>query len=155
MSRFNMKKFLILCIGATLAIACNKDKFQTKPQIKVKSLSSEIVPLNSALRLVLEYTDKEGDLADSLIFVRQRLNIKGPKIDTIPLFIPSFPDTKEGEVQVDLRYADYLTFNLPAISIPGTGGQREADTLNLKFVVVDDAGNKSDTATTGVIVIRN
>jgi len=148
-----MKRIVVFSL-IVLAVACNKDKFQTKPQIKIKSFSSDVVALNQDLRVILEYTDKEGDVTDSVFMVRQRLNWRGPKRDTLEYKIPKFPDTMEGEIQLDLRYSFALTTGLPAITIPGSGGKKQADTLNLKFVVRDQAGNKSDTASKGVIVMR-
>ena len=69
--------------------------------------------------------------------------------------IPDFPASSTGEIDLVMDYTFGLTFGLDPINIPGTGGQqREPDTLNLKFVVQDKEGNKSDTAIANVIVIR-
>lgn len=149
-----MKRIFVFCSLAAIIIACSKDKFQTKPQIRIKSVSSEIVPPNSGLRVTLEFTDKEGDVSDSIFWVRQRLNKKSQDTIAAARPIPSFPNTSKGEIEVNFAYAFDLTSALPAISIPGTGSQKEPDTLRLKFVVKDKAGNKSDTASTDVIVIR-
>lgn len=151
-----MKKILAFCLVAAVIVACNKDKFQTKPQIKIKSASTEIVPRNSGLRVTLEFTDKEGDVTDSVLVVRERLNSKAPVVMPVsPYKIPSFPNSTKGEIELDLSYQSGLVFNINPIYIPGTNPQQfEPDTMNLKFVVRDHAGNKSDTATLGVIVIR-
>ena len=151
-----MKKILAICLALAVLVACNKDKFQTKPQIKIKSTNTDIVPQNGTLRVTLEFTDKEGDVSDSLLIVRERLNRKFPLVPApSPYKIPTFPSTSKGEIEVDLDYQSGLVFGINPIAIPGSDPkQYEPDTMNLKFVVRDLAGNKSDTASLGVIVIR-
>lgn len=152
-----MKKILISCLLIAAVVSCNKDKFQTKPQIKIKSTNYEgVVPQGGTLRVNLEFTDKEGDVSDSLWVIRERLNLKSPAVLTASSYkIPAFPNTSQGEMEVDLNYDFGLTFGIPAIRIPGSvPAQNEPDTMNLKFVVRDKAGNKSDTAVLGIIVNR-
>jgi hypothetical protein len=155
-----MKRIIAITLLAALIVACNKDKFQTKPQIKIKSVTPNIVPVNGTLSVILQFTDKEGDVSDSIIVVRERTNQKSPITPAIiNTPIPSFPNTSEGEIQVFMPYQTSQTAliaGIPSIPIPGTGNppQKEPDTLSLKFVVRDKAGNKSDTALTSVIVIR-
>jgi hypothetical protein len=151
-----MKKTLAFCFAVAVMVACNKDKFQTKPQIKIKSTNTDIVPVNGTLRVTLEFTDKEGDVSDSLLLVRERLNSKAPvRPAPSPYKLPTFPKSQEGEIEVDLDYQSGLIFGINPIVIPGTSPKRyEPDTMNLKFVVRDKGGNKSDTASLGVIVIR-
>jgi hypothetical protein len=60
----------VLTVLVLLALACNKDKFQTKPTISIKSMNTEFVPLNGTLVITLECTDKEGDVQDSVIIIR-------------------------------------------------------------------------------------
>lgn len=138
-------------------LACNKDKFQTKPQLKFKSKNTDVVEANTDLRITLEYTDKEGDVDDSLLVVRQRLNRRGPvTLPASPYPIPKFPDTNKGQFEITLGYQFGLVFGLSPLRIPGSNPARnEPDTLNLKFVARDKAGNKSDTLTlSDIIVIR-
>lgn len=151
-----MKRIIVLGIAAFVVFACSKDKFQTKPQITIKELSSDVVPANSALRVTLEFTDKEGDVTDTLYMVRERLNKRGYlQTGAVQYPIPDFPASSSGEIDVILDYTFGLTFGIDPILIAGTGGQqKEPDTLNLKFVVQDKEGNKSDTAVANVIVIR-
>jgi hypothetical protein len=138
-----MKRILVFCLIVAV-VSCNKDKFQTKPQIKIKSTNyEEVVPKTGTLRINLEFTDKEGDVSDSILIVRERLNLKSPAVlPALPYKIPAFPNNSQGEIQVDLDYDFGLTLGL------------SPDTMNLKFVVSDKAGNKSDTATLGIIVNR-
>jgi len=136
-------------------VSCNKDKFQTIPQLKFKSKNTDLVPLNGNLRVTLEYTDKEGDVDDSLIVVRQRLNRRGPlTLPASPYTIPAFTNTDKGEFEITLNYQFGLIFGIPALRIPGSNpAQNEPDTLTLKFVARDKAGNKSDTLTVSNIFV--
>ena len=139
---------------AVIFTACSKNKFETKPKIEVVSQSTDILPPGGAFRVNLEFFDKEGDVTDSIIVVRSRINKKNPVNLGYPLPIPPFPGATNGEFQLDLDYTGYITVAMSPIPIPGSGGKFEPDTLDLKFVLRDKAGNKSDTAQTRLIVIR-
>jgi|SRR6187551_3492825 len=145
---------LIIVLGM---ISCDKGKFETVPQLTLKSRNPEKEPveINDPLRLNIEYTDKEGDVSDSLFILRQRLNKNKPVTSPIsPYDIPTFPTIDKGEFEITLDYYKHLTLNLAASSIPGTG-KNEIDTLRLKIVARDKAGNKSDTLVVdNVYVIR-
>ena len=148
---------LIIVFGM---IACDKDKFQTVPQLTLRSIRPEppeaVDPVrNPNLRINIEYTDKEGDVSDSLFITRQRLNQKRPSTSAeSPYDIPTFPTMDKGEFEITLNYYTHLTFNLTPISIPGAS-KNEIDTLRLKIVAKDKAGNKSDTLVVdNVYVIR-
>ena len=71
-----MKRIIAITLLAAVIVACNKDKFQTKPQIKIKSVTPNIVPVNGTLSVILQFTDKQGDVSDSIIVVRERTNQK-------------------------------------------------------------------------------
>jgi hypothetical protein len=67
--------------------------------------------------------------------------------------MPEFPNTSKGDIQVTLSYALQLTQGFTAIPLPGN--QKQADTMNIKFVLKDRAKNLSDTAViSNVIIIR-
>jgi hypothetical protein len=150
-----MKQLIILGLGALIFTACDKDKFQTQPQLKIESLNYDFVPKNESLRVTLSFTDKEGDVDDTLYVVRTRLNQRGPYSDQTPFDykIPSFPDQQNGEIELNMSYGLDLTVNLPSIFVPGTT-DREPDTMALKFVLLDKGKNASDTAIANVIVER-
>jgi len=143
---------LIIALGM---IACDKDKFQTVPQLTLRSISPEVVGVGNNLQINVEYTDKEGDVSDSLFIIRQRLNKKRPVTSAeSPYDIPTFPTMGKGEFEITLGYYTHLTFNLTPIPIPGMS-KNEIDTLRLKIVAKDKAGNKSDTLVVdNVYVIR-
>lgn len=137
--------------------ACSKDDFETKPKISIKSVSPEFVPNKSDLRLRFEFRDKEGDVDDSLVMIRERLNVNGPDVSLpIAYDIPDFPDKNKGEFEVTIPFDFGLVFDLEPIRIINTSDQYERDTLRLKFVVKDKAKNVSDTAVVNrIIVDRN
>ncbi|MBE7172747.1 MAG: hypothetical protein INR73_19375 [Williamsia sp.] len=142
-----MKLFFLVAAAVVLLSACGKDPFQTVPQIKIKSLSSTVVPLNSNLQINLGFTDKEGDISEGrLIYQPIRLNKRPLQADIPPYNIdsttlPVFPKEIEGTMQVTLLYNNLHRSDL------------ENDTINIKFVVYDKAGHKSDTVTTDKIVV--
>jgi hypothetical protein len=144
----------ILVTGLVLA-ACKKDKFQTKPSLKLKSMNGNVVPAGASLMLEFEFTDKEGDVNDTIFVRKERINtIKTATVrDAFGLPVPSFPKNTQGTIQVLLDHSFYLT---SAINPPkDAAGKNMPDTLMLKFALKDRAGNVSDTVTAGpVIVLR-
>lgn len=152
-----MKGFLIILFGTmAVLVACDKDDFETKPKIEITSTSANVVPRNSDLRIDLRVTDKEGDVDDSVVVVRERLNERAadPRSRELRYKIPEFPDNNTVDMEVILDNSTALTLASPAIPIPGSQGEFEPDTLSLKFVVIDRAKNVSDTVSANVVVIR-
>lgn len=151
-----MKLRYILLIIVVIAFACNKDKITTKPHLKFKGTSpaDSIKASDGVLNIELDFTDKQGDVngADSLLRIMIfRQNIRKPPIPPIDTFyqrMPDFPNgTKEGTILAQLGYS-----SLNAIHI--IGGVEYPDTVILKFVLKDKAGNLSDTATSGIIIAK-
>lgn len=151
-----MKKYFGLFLLLGTLVACNKDKFETKPQLKLKSVNNNEVRYNGNLVVNLEFTDKEGDVNDSLFVIRERMNVRGPIVSfPTPFKIPNFPERNQGELQINFDFQTELVFGIPAIRIPGTvPSQYETDTLRLKFVARDKEGNLSDTLTVNDIFIE-
>jgi len=137
----------LFAIIVFVVVACGKDRFETIPKLKLKSRNTDIVAINGNLVLHIEYTDKEGDVSDSLLIVRERLNLRGTtQLPASPYGIPDFPPTDKGEFEVTLGYQFGLVFGLGPLRVPGSNPIRnEVDTLRLKIVARDRAGNKSDT----------
>jgi hypothetical protein len=150
-----MKKYFFSFLAFLIIAACNKDKFQTKPTLKITSDNPKTIPVGGTLSVTLEYTDKEGDVNDSLFIIRQRLNVRGRSTYVaLPYKIPDFPATDKGEIRVNLDYQLGLTLQIQPIRIPGSNPSRnEPDTLNLKFVVKDKAKNISDTVVLNNVIV--
>lgn len=153
-----MKQFLFFAGALLLLVACNKDKFQTKPQLKLVSVSSEEVPVNSDLKVVLQFTDKEGDVSDTMFITKQRLNthVETTVRDTMEFAIAEFPKSRKGEFEINLSYQNELISAQTPRRIPGSDPPKfEPDTLRIKFVAKDKGGNKSDSLIlNNIIVLR-
>jgi hypothetical protein len=143
-----MKKLVIIAVFFIALISCNKDRFQTKPQISIKSYNTKALERGKELIIKLDYTDKEGDLGGGrLVYIPKRLNRRpipngGTILDSASNFLAGdFPDTDKGELQLKLEYNALKT------------AAAENDTLIYRFVLVDKAGNKSDTISSDQFVI--
>jgi hypothetical protein len=148
-----MRLISVLMI-ALVFVACEKDKFTTKPQMRFKSVNATEISNNDVIVLTFDLTDKEGDFTDSLWFSK---TIKGCSngnfIDSTKLRIPEeFLKTKgmEGEIVITLTRP---LRGANVCFVPG-GGPRP-DTSIFKLWTVDKAGNQSDTAFTPEIIILN
>ena len=151
-----MKKLLTAGIVLVVLLACNKDKYQTKPQISLKSTSTNVVAANSGLQVVLSFTDKEGDISDTLYIKKLRLNktVVATLRDSLKYKIPDFPNYSKGEIDLALDYQNNLISAINPPPIPGSNPtQLQPDTILLKFWIHDKAGHVSDTVTTGQITV--
>lgn len=135
---------------------CSKDKFQTTPSLRIKSMNANLLrpTLDSRLTITYEYTDKEGDIAnDTLMYFPELLNKRrlsdpvGGKYFPIYESTPSFPKTSKGEIDLNL-YGGNLYRNL--VTRPG---EDKNDTIRIRTVLYDNANNKSDTSYSEKIVI--
>ena len=135
--------FLIL-----LGLGCTKDTFQSKPQLRINSLSSTVIPAGSDLQISMRLTDKEGDFVDTIWLKKTTTRCASSNfIDSFLYRIPvETPRTKnfDGEVLVTFTYAVELQ---PRCNKP--------DTAVFSFWMKDSKGNRSDTAKTQSIIIKN
>jgi hypothetical protein len=138
-----------------LITGCSKDKEETKPSIKVKSLSSQVIPVNSDLSINLEFTDKEGDL-ESIFVQKVRQNIRTTTTirDTFSLPVADFPKKSNGDLEMRLFYQLQLLSAERAPANPNSPTGYESDSLVIKLVLRDKAANASDTVTTDQIVVQ-
>jgi hypothetical protein len=152
-----MKKLLLAVVVLVVLLACNKDKYQTKPQISVKSVATDDVPVNGDLTVVLSYTDKEGDISDSLFIKKIRLNktVVATLRDSLKYKIPDMPDYSKGEITVALDYQNNLISAVTAPPVQGSNPpQPQPDTLLIRMWIHDKAGNTSDTVNIGPVAVR-
>jgi hypothetical protein len=154
-----MKKIVVFFVLGLVMVGCSKDKFQTTPSLEIKSTSDKVVPVNGSLQITFKFTDKEGDVSDTLFMTKVRLNKRPVGItlrDNIIFEVPPFPPHNNGEIQLNLDYQNELISANSPPTIPNSNPpQKEPDTLALKFVLQDKRGHKSDTVTlNNVIVIR-
>ena len=148
-------KILLTFLVMGVLYACSKDKFNTKPKLTLKSVSTKVVPFNGALNFEFEVTDKEGDISDSLYVKKVRINRRVVQTirDSFAFKLPSVPNTQTTFVSIDMAFNNHL---ISAINPPSTGNPpvRENDTLLFKFILKDKAKNLSDTFVSEPIVIK-
>lgn len=144
-----MKLHTLAVFGAVMMmIACSKDNITTKPQLRIKSVSTDLVPLNGSLQFIFEFSDKEGDLSNPLGIEKiSSTCIDASYIDTVKFLFPDIPGTKntDGVLEVNLNNINLLPIRC--------NGQDTVELAVFKFWVKDDAGNVSDTVTTDPITI--
>ena len=150
-----MRSFLFVTALLTLAIDCNKDKLETKPSLKLRSINSSTIPVGGTLIVEFDFADKEGDISDTIFVKKIRTNsIVVPTIrDSFVLQIPKSNDKSRGIIELQLKYQNHL---VSAINPPSSGGNPpnlHDDTLIFKFALQDKGKHISDTVTTGPIVI--
>jgi len=143
-----MKAKILFTLFITAVLAgCGKDDLTSKPSLKLRSVSSDVVPVNGHLLFVFDVTDKEGDLTDTLFVKKVRINRRvTPTIrDSFFFKVPEAPNQTKGQIEIDLTYQNFL--------ISGNSPNVENDTLLFKFALRDKAKNISDTITSDPIVI--
>jgi len=136
-----------------LSVACSKDNYKTQPQFKVKSLNGNVIPLGGTLVVTIEATDKEGDLGNGsytylpVLLNKRRLAVTSLPYASITEPIPGFPDNSKSDI--DLRLARTSLFK----DLNVRPGEDKNDTIAIKIVITDRAGNKSDTSSTDPIIL--
>ncbi|HEX2535123.1 MAG TPA: hypothetical protein VHK69_15365, partial [Chitinophagaceae bacterium] len=142
-----MKKIAFFLLLTGTVLACSKDKFQTKPQLRLKSHSGVVANnQESFFQAIVEYTDKEGDIQDSFYFKKTRINLRETAVSDSDFYfkVPEFPARTQGELQVSIPGTAMAASTNPRI--PGSDpAVNENDTLIVKMVARDKAGNWSDT----------
>jgi hypothetical protein len=154
-------KLLHLCLLFVLLYGCKKDRFTTKPQLKIKDIkASRATYLGTAGAVVVinfEVTDKEGDVKDSIFMQKiDAASIPCPNnsiLANLDYQIPNYPSSSNQKV---LFRVSFSTLNIPGYAlISGSACPPRADTSVFRFIVKDRAGNRSDTLTTDRIAIPN
>jgi hypothetical protein len=146
-----------ICLLMVILAACSKDKYQTKPTIRIKD-QSRVVPFDSEaiFYINLEFTDKEGDLSsdkDSAIYYKPimlntRSVIGGSEYPEAYAAFPDFPDKTKGEIEIRMEQVFFYR------QIQNNQGGNDAnDTLIFKIAITDRAGNTSDTLTSEPIIL--
>lgn len=138
-----MKKSLFAAGAlALILLACNKDKFTTKPQVKIKSISPTTVTSGNILNLKGSYTDQEGDIDTVFVVYKWYNNTTATRIDTMNRFafsslgVPT--NTREAELQLVYEY------NTQNTGYDILSGVNKDTTATLGIILKDKAGNRSD-----------
>ena len=140
-------RYFVIAGSLVFALSqCSKSGSGDKPTISVESIT-QIVPVGGSMQATLKFSQSNGLLSQGIfIAIRTRLNQDSLPptdvgVDTVVSQIPEFPDKNQGEFQYTLDYS-YLHQS-----------DTENDTINFKFAVIDRGGNKSDTVTSGNVVV--
>lgn len=133
--------------GTIILAACKKDAYTTKPQLKFKSASSDLVLSSQSLVFTLELTDKEGDIVDSSYLYSEKISRHcADELAADSLKMPtSLPTSKD--IKVDVLF----TYDTPPKCVANSAVD---DTCYFRFWFKDKAGNISDTVTSGTVIIR-
>ena len=135
--------------------ACNKDKVDTKPSLRVKSVSSNVIPVNGDLSINLEFKDKEADLESIFVQkIRQNKRTTPTIRDTFSLSVADFPKKSNGDIEMRLFYQLQLLSAERAPANPNSPTQFESDSLVIRLALRDKGAHVSDTVTTEQIVVQ-
>ena len=150
-----MRLLLYVLALFTVTVACNKDKLETTPSLKLKSMSSSTVPVGGQLNVEFDFTDKEGDVSDTIFVRKIRINkIVVPTLrDSFVLQVPTFPNKSKGVIELNLKYQNHLVSATNPPSSGGTPPNLHDDTLMIKFALRDKGKHISDTVTIGPIFV--
>ncbi|MEN9571077.1 MAG: hypothetical protein RL172_2308 [Bacteroidota bacterium] len=143
-----MRTTLLLLLISFLFTGCGKDKFTSIPQIKYKSANTTELSRGQVLRFIISYTDKEGDLQDSIYIEQSSLNCRNTFFKETRA-MPAFPKTGNAEGEIEISYG-YRVPNFPSLREPQCGVN---DTCIFRFMLKDNAQNRSDTIRTEAVII--
>ena len=137
-----------------LAIACNKDKYTTEPQLKFKNITPETVNRGDLITFTTGFTDDEGDIDSIFIVQKWYSGSTATMIDTIKNNTyeqtTAPPNTRIGDMTIIF---EYLTQNTNYRTLTPSPSNR--DTLaTFGLVVKDKAGHRSNYAESGKILLK-
>jgi hypothetical protein len=152
MNRMKTKLLILLAIPA-MFYACKKDTYTTKPQISIKSISSKNISQGDVLLFSIDFTDKEGDIQDTLWVQKiSRICPTTPGAQFIQANrVPDFTATSNLKGTLEIGYG--YNANVQGYSTISGCGTRN-DTCYFKFWLKDKANNVSDTISSENIVLK-
>ena len=143
-----MRNPILFSIFILFLFSCNKNKYNTIPQLKYKSANKKVFVSGDVIVFTLSFTDAEGDLQDSLYVEKFEPRCVNSRFKQL-YKIPSFPTSKNQSGEIAVTYG-YNVASYPPILGPQCN---KNDTCVFKFVLKDNAQNKSDTAVSETIVL--
>ena len=146
-----MRNTIIIILIGLIFIGCSKESFTTIPQLKFKSVNTNKLFPNQLIQFTLSFTDKEGDLQDS-VFI-EKVGAKCPESNLkLKYLLPKLSGST-------ITGGDLLVTLANGINISGYENLSIApkceynDTCYFRFVLRDKAQNKSDTVKSEMIII--
>lgn len=137
--------FIISIVMISVFCGCNKNKYQSTPSLKYRSVNTTQLHNFDVIQFKLSFTDKEGDLTDTMTIIEAgKHKCALSNLRPLKYKLPTFPTTKNisGDILVTLDHNR---------DIPPKCGLN--DTVVFKFVLKDKAQHVSDTATSETIII--
>ena len=133
---------ILLSVLFLVAAACNKDKFTTVPQVKIKSITPETVYQGDIIELKGSFTDEEGDI-DTVAIVYKWYNGNTEVLtDTFKRTLSSIgvpESTRSADLVVSFEYNSNNT------SYPYLPGVTSNDTsAAFGLLLIDKKGNRSE-----------
>ncbi|TAF53537.1 MAG: hypothetical protein EAZ62_04415 [Sphingobacteriia bacterium] len=145
-------KLLMILTCGSIFYGCTKSNFTTKPKLEFGSASSTVLTQGQIITFTLDFTDKEGDIQDSLWV--QKISRTCPTTPGVQFVsknaIPNFTATPNLKGKMEIRFV--YNANVSGIqSIVGCTNRN--DTSIFKFWMKDRAQNRSDTVSSPEIVL--
>src|SRR5436190_19336661 len=103
-------KLLLAALVLLGCVTCSKDTFNTAPSLKLISVNGTVFPQPSNVRFTLEFTDKEGDINDTVWIQRVSLVIACELLS----FLDSFPISALGST-LNIKAEFDFNFSYPAL----------------------------------------
>jgi hypothetical protein len=137
-------KLSVFLVGMVILaiLSCNKDKFTTEPQVKVKSISPSTVFRGDIIELKGKFTDDEGDIDSIYIVYKWYNNTTVTRHDTdrynaATLNLPA--KIREGDILVQYAYGQNIP---PNRTLGGTPVAKDT-TATFGLILIDKAGHRS------------
>ncbi|MCO6497146.1 MAG: hypothetical protein J5I50_05740 [Chitinophagaceae bacterium] len=143
-----MRNKLIILLGVLIFMSCGKEKFDSTPSLKFQSVNTKDLHRQELLRFTFSFTDKEGDLGDSIYVEKIVPNCPASGFEQwYP--IPSFPSSSNQSGEIAVTFGYNVTGYSDILGPRCTGD----DTAVFRFVLRDEMGNTSDTVVSPPIII--
>jgi hypothetical protein len=144
-----MRNTIILTIVSLVFFGCKKETYSSTPTLTYKSVNTTKLYPDQIIEFNLNFTDSEGDVIDTLYVQKVSLNCAASNFsDRSP--IPRFPTTKNLSGEILVSYSNGIN-NPGYITIASRCDYN--DTCYFRFMLKDQAGNKSDTVSSDIIVV--
>ncbi|MES2431148.1 MAG: hypothetical protein V4556_09430 [Bacteroidota bacterium] len=145
-----MRYTILFALFTMLLVGCKKDKFTTVPQLKYKSVNTNVLGVDQVIHFYLDFTDAEGDI-DSVYIQKITSSCPASNIRDSTEFSPDVPQTKNQHGELIISYANGIN-SFPYTTIAPLCPDQN-DTCYFRFYAKDKKKNVSDTITSEQIVI--
>ena len=143
--------FLSAIFAFLFFTSCKKEKFDTIPALKFSSVNNEDLFSGQLLKFTLSFTDKEGDVSDTIYVIKEVPNC--PISGFVQAYaVPDFPSSKDQKGDISILFG--YNYNDPGIPDVKPPKCMVTDTAYFKFVLKDKQNHLSDTASSPAIIIH-